>query len=842
MPLVLPDCDCGYLQWLERLASDQTVEFVIQKFITELNQFQDDQLKDWNGLAKLFQELRQLVRSADDANDSKNQKRLEFRRDRIQDELKKVLKYQLHEELAKASILPIYGFPIDVVQLLTRDTKKDYKSSQEQSKHRLQRDRRLALGEYAPGQDVVVDDLVHTSVGVVSPADLPSRHYWVCKPCGFFDSASTEQDIVKRLSVEDGDIHCPACGTKPPAQEQKPRSYKIPKKFTTDLGELPKVTPYIKPLRQPTSQVFLAQGGDSSEPFEHDLYSLILSQGGRFFLANQGGKGFRSYGFAICENCGRDQTSQAPANRIFGKIKHDHPITSKDCGGSYRRIHLGHEFRSDLLKLRFSPAAKTPLLLNSVTHLDSGGEINSDAEGDSDQISSATGGLGFWRSLTYALLAAAAQVIDVPRAELDGLFRLREDSSTRETEIIIYDNVPGGAGYSKRIVECFPAILQRALEFVNSCSCDSSCYDCLRTYTNQAFHHELDRHSVANFLLPIVELDQPDEALKSFAPDANRISLTQMGVLVDSHCKRANSHSIGYLPNITDLFSLKQLTQLVDSLGLSSPLELIVTNLPDRTNDDQVRVLRKRLSQWIDQGLLRLYTIPAEQFPTICFSSQSEHHTALQLRYEGEKAIECFQTRSKHGVSHVVKGLEALKAKATLVLTKALEDLDTVVIFPIPQWGNMSLVELQGQLGLEQVLKGNQVKKLVYCDRYLQEPGAQILASLLQGDWIDASSQSVVQIQQLKDDYDRRDTHRKALIEQAMSPLSGKLTIEMRPYPKRFQPPFPHRRELTIWLHNNKTYRLLFDKGIDFLSKNTENMYHITESTYMVIINNEGLE
>jgi hypothetical protein len=87
-----------------------------------------------------------------------------------------------------------------------------------------------------------------------------------------------------------------------------------------------------------------------------------------------------------------------------------------------------------------------------------------------------------------------------------------------------------------------------------------------------------------------------------------------------------------------------------------------------------------------------------------------------------------------------VESLE-LKAKATLVSAKALEDPDTIVIFPIPQWGNMSLAELQGKLGLESVLKGNQVKKLVYCDRYLQESGGELLASLLQGDWLDAASQ-----------------------------------------------------------------------------------------------------
>jgi Domain of unknown function (DUF1998) len=44
---------------------------------------------------------------------------------------------------------------------------------------------------------------------------------------------------------------------------------------------------------------------------------------------------------------------------------------------------------------------------------------------------------------------------------LDGLFRLSENASDSE-EIVIYDNVPGGAGYSRRIGSnfemCFNAL------------------------------------------------------------------------------------------------------------------------------------------------------------------------------------------------------------------------------------------------------------------------------------------------------------------------------------------------------------------------------------------------
>jgi hypothetical protein len=73
------------------------------------------------------------------------------------------------------------------------------------------------------------------------------------------------------------------------------------------------------------------------------------------------------------------------------------------------------------------------------------------------------------------------------------------------------------------------------------------------------------------------------------------------------------------------------------------------------------------------------------------------------------------------------------------------------------------------------------------------------------------------------------------LIEGAMSHLSGKFTVEIRPYLNRSQPPFPHRRELTIWLENNKIYRVLFDKNLDFLEQNLDGTYRVKEASYIVV-------
>lgn len=826
-------------QWLNQLKTQKPAGSVFVQFEIDLEAFQTEQLKDWNDLADLLTGLKQAVRDAEDANESKKQKGLEYKRDRIKEELTKVQKRQLHEELAKAGILPIYGFPIDVVQLLTRESQRFSKG---QGKHRLQRDRRLALGEYAPGQSVVVDDRVHKSVGVLRPDDLPSRAYWVCPSCNFFMAGSTDSTLLAKLGVEDGDPKCPVCAVKLSAANQKPRHYKIPKSFITDWDENPAVTPRRKPMRQPTSQVFLAQEGNPSEPMLKLFFELTTSQGGRFFLANQGGQGSRQQGFALCKRCGRDLSElrnlnfrKKPAQKKPCQLPHTHPITGSSCEGWPKSTHLGHEFRSDLLKIRFTPAAKPQSLFSSVTHLEGGGEIHSDAVSNGPG-----GGAAFWRSLTYALLAAAAQIIDVPRSELDGLFSPLKQSSGNVAEIIIYDNVPGGAGYSRRIADQFSEVLQRAYQLVDSCSCSSSCYDCLRTYTNQAFHHELNRHLVSDFLSPIVEDIQPDSVLKAFAPNANRVDLLRMSEKLDSYCAMARANSIAYLPAITDPFTLQRLTKIISSIGGSTPLELIVTDLPERCDDDQVRVLRKRLSQWIDQGVLKLYTTAQRQNPLLCLSSQLSHRIALQLQPgSDDKPVGWLQTRSEQGVASVLQKLQTMKESADVVKSEALADPNTQVIFLTPDREVLTLERLREVVGLSSVLKGNRIKQLIYSDRYLnsqQSPRVNILKSLLQGEWTDTTSQLTIHIQQLKTEYDSRSTHRRKDIEKELSRLPGQLKVEMRPYPNRDRPPFPHQRELTIWLTNNATYRILFDKGLDFLNQEPNGMYRIVEATYIVVV------
>ena len=521
-------------QWLQIIQGKGNAQDLLAEFEQAILNFQQQQLEDWQSLVE---QLNQILQAIEEAKKDRNlRQRMERRRDGIEAELDKIAKRRLHEELVRASVLPIYGFPIDVVRLLTGES--DLNKSG-QSRHRLERDRRIALSEYAPGQNVVVDDRVYRSVGIRRPQDAERKYYWICRHCNHFRLLGNSPETIDE---------CPVCNQEPSSPIfQRANAYIVPKVFVTDWAEKPDVPPYNKPLRQPVSQVFLMSSG---EPREESIFEgicrLETNQNGQFFLANRGPK--KQQGFAICQTCGCDlsdkvQQEKEKASKQKGKkkadsagwvnaYKHTQPLTGKDCNGRWTEIHLGHEFRSDFLTIEFNLATRPLPLFDQVIHyLEE--TVTSVADRSNVQM-------GFWYSLTYAILAAAAEVADVRREEVDGLFSPQADGSAK---IVIYDNVPGGAGYSQRIANEFSEILVRAYELVESCSCDSSCYDCLRTYSNQLFHTQLDRRLVMEFLQKIVERIRPDQELKAYGPGTHRMSLAMVADRLPALFRLARPHS-----------------------------------------------------------------------------------------------------------------------------------------------------------------------------------------------------------------------------------------------------------------------------------------------------------
>ena len=88
---------------------------------------------------------------------------------------------QLYGFLASRNVLPKYGFPVDVVELNLARTGDAAAMSLD-----LQRDLKLAIGEYAPGARIIAGKAIWVSQGVVVRPNRELRKYqWiVCGDCG----------------------------------------------------------------------------------------------------------------------------------------------------------------------------------------------------------------------------------------------------------------------------------------------------------------------------------------------------------------------------------------------------------------------------------------------------------------------------------------------------------------------------------------------------------------------------------------------------------------------------------------------------------------------------------
>lgn len=156
-------------------------------------------------------------------------------------------------------------------------------------------------------------------------------------------------------------------------------------------------------------------------------------------------------GFYICRSCG-SHTAKPQA-------KHKSPSDS-DCMGTLERFSLGHELATDVVRLQLATV-----------------------HGEWDAY-----------SVAYAILLGAADTLEVPETDLN--VTITGGDHPGESAVVLYDNVPGGAGLVAQLEreEVLRKVLSAATARVQgNCGCDSSCYGCLRSYRNQFAHAHLDR-------------------------------------------------------------------------------------------------------------------------------------------------------------------------------------------------------------------------------------------------------------------------------------------------------------------------------------------------------------
>lgn len=361
--------------------------------------------------------------------------------------------------LSKQNVIPKYGFPVDVVDLQILHHSDEAKALE------LSRDLRIALSEYAPSGQVVAGGKLWTSRYIKKLPDRIWRKYTyaVCDHCQCYQRVPAETG--EKLEI------CIACGL--PLGGHNKGDFIVPQfGFITDFAP-PGRPGEARPERTYTTRTYFRGISKERETLTIPLRGVnivvIPAVDGELAVINHAGY----QGFKVCYSCG-----YAVIGNEQVKSPHQTPWRT-ECRGKLIRVYLGHEFKTDVLQIRFEGYAN--------------------------------GDLGFWQSLLYALLEGASQSLEIDRQDLDGVL-YPYSGDLAKPALVLFDDVPGGAGHVRRIAENQERLLELlkvSLEKLELCNCggderNTSCYGCLRNYRNQFCHDQLKRGPVINFISAIL--------------------------------------------------------------------------------------------------------------------------------------------------------------------------------------------------------------------------------------------------------------------------------------------------------------------------------------------------
>lgn len=153
-------------------------------------------------------------------------------------------------------------------------------------------------------------------------------------------------------------------------------------------------------------------------------------------------------------------------------------------------------------------------------------------------------------SILYAILEGASTALDISREDISGCV-------TGSNTIILFDDTAGGSGFVKHIYNNFEKVLRAAMKKVSgTCGCteETSCYGCLRNYSNQYYHDDISRGLAYRYIEWLLNGQKEEEpAVQAKVIDSNEDVEETIGVRVSHYEAPA---SIGYDDTITALQNL----------------------------------------------------------------------------------------------------------------------------------------------------------------------------------------------------------------------------------------------------------------------------------------------
>lgn len=385
--------------------------------------------------------------------------------------------------LLEEAVLPTYSFPRNVVGFEVEDKAKGTKLLQ-----RPDRSLDMAISEYAPGREIVIDKKTYISGGIYTHSakfskikenrEAPAKAYFESsdyhKEIFFCENPACGWFGMKESLGKNG--VCPFCGSQDLTRNEflKPWGFAPRNGGEADSAHDTAESSYAE------LPSYSATPDEKMSPTGYPHMDFANRRDCSLIVVNRGPK---HGGFDICRKCG----AAYPAAERAKEAKRIKTPFVRDAKGSFAKCQ--HDFVESMVL---------------------GGTFNTDLvifEMELDSTEICTEYENPWLkkaclSLAEAFRLAAVDILDIDFEELCVGSRKRFSGETAYVDIYLFDSLSSGAGYSS-LLACNDAItstVNRARAILSDCDCESSCLACLRHYRNKIHHVSLDRFAALDLL------------------------------------------------------------------------------------------------------------------------------------------------------------------------------------------------------------------------------------------------------------------------------------------------------------------------------------------------------
>ena len=513
---------------------------------------------------------------------------------RWQGQRERYMRQYLVTELSKRGLIPTYSFPVHSLSL-------EIKSEQGQAWGAqadvvLSRDASLGISEYAPGAEVIANGRLWKSMGIAQYPRMfmPDRWYVACKECNHVDIADARDEVPGQ---------CSNCGS---IHGRLRRKFIEPHGFITSYEDRNGKDAGTNRRRiKRADEAKLIAVPRAEHYAETDLIHLETAflrakptiEGalkGSLFIANRGAYGHGYFRCKCCNYAGPkpDENTTLPT--------HKDPMTGETCQRPIadNKLDFVHQFDTDVRLLKFSAALPPP------------DSLDIDPRLFRERVA---------RTLAEAFRLALTGMLELHSGEVRAIYRLRG----RTVEIVLYDAVPGGAGYCARIgePECsFHDLVNATLKQLD-CTCESGCRNCLCDYSNQLYWDSFERQAARIWLDHLNEGEEltdrgpggyvlwAEPSLAGLSTDLqhyDRINLVARGLYdIQSQLADHPDEEIARLPSQT---------QLITWLNGGKSVALYLVNRPESTPRDAGSLqLYRELHPWVSNGQLKVFIFEEPQ-------------------------------------------------------------------------------------------------------------------------------------------------------------------------------------------------------------------------------------